>query len=59
MYIESVYRKEFQETKYVSFLIKDDKILKNLMKFGKKLKISSRKNLIVNHYIMKNQSKIL
>ena len=34
--------------------MKDDKLLKNLMKFGKKLKTSCKKNLIVNQYIMKN-----
>ena len=49
-----VYIEKNYVSKYVSFLIKDDKLLKNLMKFGKKLKVSSRKNLIVNHYIMKN-----
>ena len=34
----SAYRIDF-ETKYMSFLIKDDELLeKNIMKFGKKLK---------------------
>ena len=31
-----VYRRNFDETKYISFLIKDDEFLKNMMKFGKK-----------------------
>ena len=32
----------------MSFLIKDDELLKNIMKFQKKLKIVSKKDLIVN-----------
>ena len=35
----SAYRKDFDETKYMSFLIKDDELLKNMIKFGKRLKI--------------------
>ena len=34
------YRKDFNETKYIPFLIKDDK---NITKFGKESKISSKK----------------
>ena len=49
----SAYTKGFDKPKYVSFLIKDDK-MKIVMKFGENLKISSKKNLIVNEYIMKN-----
>ena len=49
----SAYTKDFDKAKYMSFLIKDDK-MKNVMKFGENLKISSKKNLIVNEYIMKN-----
>ena len=48
------YRKYFDETKYMSFWIKDDELLKNMIKFGKRLKILSIKNLIVNQYTMKN-----
>ena len=33
------YRKDFDETKYMSFFIKDDELLKNMIKFGKRLKI--------------------
>ena len=46
MYISTknrAYRKDFYETKYTSFLIKVDELLENIMKFGKKLKISSKK----------------
>ena len=50
----SAYRRDFDETKYMSFLIKNDELLKKLMKFGKKSAKASRKNLIVNLYIMKN-----
>ena len=35
----SAYRKDFDETKYMSFFIKDDELLKNMIKFGKRLKI--------------------
>ena len=31
-----VYRRDFDKTKCVSFLIKNEKFLKNIMKFGKK-----------------------
>ena len=41
----SAFRRDFDETKYISFLIKDDNYLKNTIKFGKKLKIVSKKNL--------------
>ena len=50
----SAYRKDVDETKYMSFLIKVDELLKNIIKFGIKLKILSIKNLIVNQYTMKN-----
>ena len=36
-------RKDFDETKYISFLIKEDELLKYTIKFGKKEKISSKK----------------
>ena len=50
----SAYRKDFDETKFISVLIKDDELLEKYNKIWKKLKISSNKNLIVNQYIMKN-----
>ena len=51
----SAYRKDFDKTKYMSFY--DRKMmnyLKNIMKFGKMLKIVSKKISIVNLYTMKN-----
>ena len=36
-------RKDFQETKYMSFLIKDHELLKNIMQFGKRLRIVSKR----------------
>ena len=44
----SAHREDFNETKYMSFLIKDDELLENIMKFRRRLKIVSRKNLLVN-----------
>ena len=46
------YRKDFDQTKYNLFLIKDDELFKNTIKFGKTLKITSKKNLIENQFIM-------
>ena len=43
----SPYRRDFDETKYISFLIKK-------MKFGQKSAITSKESLIVNLHIMKN-----
>ena len=57
MYISSkisAYRKDFDETKYMSFLIKDDELLERYNEIQEKLKISSKQNLIVNQYIMNN-----
>ena len=50
----SAFRKDFDKTKYMSFLIKDDELLEKLKKFCKKFKIASKRNLIVNQYIKKN-----
>ena len=50
----SAYRRDFDETKYMSLLIKDEKLQENIMKFGKKSAIKSKNNLIVNLYVMKN-----
>ena len=49
----STYTRDFDETKYMTFLIKNDELLKNYKKFVKKLKIVSKKTLIVNLYRMK------
>ena len=38
----------------MSLLIKDDELLKNTIKFGKKLKITSENILIINQFIMKS-----
>ena len=50
----STYRKDFDETKYISFLIKDDQLLEKYNEICGKLKIRSKNNLAVNQYIMKN-----
>ena len=50
----SAYRKDFDETKYMSFFIKDDELLKNIINVGKSLKMLSIKNFILNQYKMKN-----
>ena len=42
----SAYRKNFDETKYMTFFIKDNELLKNVIKFGDRLKILLIKNLI-------------
>ena len=46
----SAFRIDFDETKYMFLL----NYRKNIMKFGKNLKVPSKKNLRVNQYIMKN-----
>ena len=46
----SVYRRDFDETKYMTFLIKDDELLKNIMKFGEKSAITS--NLVHQIYFL-------
>ena len=48
------YRKDFNETKYMSFLIKDDKLLEKYNEIWERVKNVIQKNLIVNEYIMKN-----
>ena len=45
------YRKKCHETKYISFLIKNDKLLEKYNEIWEKL---SKKNLIVNLCTMKN-----
>ena len=47
----SIHRKDFDKTKCMYFLIKDDFFfLVNTMKFGKKLAILPKQNLIENLY---------
>ena len=48
------YRKDFDETKYISFVIKDDKLSKAYNKIWKKFKILLIKNLIVTLNKTKN-----
>ena len=48
------YRRDFGETKYVPFLIKDDELLETYKEIWEKLKIVSKKNLIMNLYTIKN-----
>ena len=47
----TAYRKDFNKTKYVSFLIKDDELLEKYNEIWEKVK---KKNLIVKLYTMKN-----
>ena len=48
----SIYKRDFDETVCIYFSIKN--FQKNIMKFGKELAMSTKKNLIVNLYITKN-----
>ena len=50
----SAYRRDFEEIKYMSFLIKDDELLGKYNEIWEILKIASKRNLIVNQYTMKN-----
>ena len=49
----SAYKRDSDESEYRSFMIKDDELLKNTIKFGKRLKILLIKNLIVILYTTK------
>ena len=48
-----VYTRDIDETKYMSFLIKNEELLENIIKFGIKSSILLKKDLIVNLHIMK------
>ena len=50
----TVYRRDFDETKYMLFFIKDDELLKRYNEIWEKTKNNIKKNLIVNQYTMKN-----
>ena len=50
----SAYRRDFDETKYMSFFIKDDELLEKYNEIWEKVKIALKKNLIVNLYAMEN-----
>ena len=49
----SAYRRDFDKTKSMSFLIKDGKLLEKYNETSKK-SATSKKNLTVNLYTMKN-----
>ena len=50
----SAYKKDFDKTKCMSFLIKDENLLEKYNEIWKKSTILSKKNLTVNLYKMKN-----
>ena len=50
----TVYRKDFDETKYISFLVKDNELLEKYNEIWKNLVMLSKKNLKVIWYIYKN-----
>ena len=50
----SGYTKSFNETKYMSILIKEDELLEKYNKIWYKVKDSIKKDLIANQYTMKN-----
>ena len=50
----TAYRKDFDETKYISFLIKDDEFLEKYNDIWEKVQNILKKKLIVNQYTMKN-----
>ena len=50
----TAYRKDFDETKYISLLIKDDEFLEKYNEIWEKVKNILKKKLIVNQYTMKN-----
>ena len=49
-----IFSRDFDETEYVSFMIKDDELLEKYNEVWIKLKIVLKNNLIVNQYTMKN-----
>ena len=50
----SAYRSDCDKTKYMSFLIKDEKWLEKYSEIWKKSATLSKKNLTVNLYTMKD-----
>ena len=50
----SAYRKDFDETKYISFLIKDDELLEKYNETWEKVKNSHKKEFNSESLIMKN-----
>ena len=52
------YRKDFEETKYISFLIKDVELLEKHNEIWEKIKIVSQNSFAVNQYTMTNIQKL-
>ena len=50
----TAYRRYFDESKYMYFLMKDDELLEIYIEILEKLEIVSKKNLIMNLYAMTN-----
>ena len=51
----SKYRRDFDKTKCMSFLIKDEKLSEKYNEIGKKVSNIIKKKLVVNLYTMKNK----
>ena len=51
----SAYRRDFDETRYMSFLMKNDELLKNIMNFGTKSTSLLKKDLVVSLYTIINK----
>ena len=51
----SKYRRDFDKTKCMSFLIKDEKLSEKYNEIGKKVSNIIKKKLVVNLYAMKNK----
>ena len=50
----TAYRRYFDESKYMYFLMKDVELLEKYIEIWEKLEIVSKKNLIMNLYAMTN-----
>ena len=53
----SAYRRDFDETKYMSFLIKDNELLEKYKDIGKKISKSNKIEQIYNENSLNNQHK--
>ena len=54
----SAYRRDFDETKYTSFMIKNKELLEKYNEIWEKIRNSIKKDLMVNLYTMKNIQKL-
>ena len=50
----NVFRRDFEETPYMSFLIKDNKLLEKYNEIWDQVSDIVKKDLVVSLYIMKN-----